>query len=116
MERYYKTTGLYDTIDLLKVEVVYDKNIQGYIAEVNPCAVDVHGTETRYYCREYYKYHGCLKQPLVPCGRRSKKQEEKACALCDKMIPLLLEKYIKIAEKKGSQHIEVIGELEELRK
>ena len=111
MVHYYKTTGIYGKSDYLRVEVKYRKDYNGYVAQINPCNKS-NGCYGITYCPEYYQYYGTLIQPLVRCGRRSKKQEESACAICDKMIDKLLAKYVEIAEEKGGKHIEIIGKEE----
>lgn len=115
MIRYYKTTGIYAESDLLRLEVKYDKDRSGYCAYLTPCHKDNEHCFSVYYCKEYYAYYGTFIQPLVRCGRRSKKQEESANAICDKMIEKLLAKYVEVAETKGGRHIEIIGEIEEWR-
>ena len=112
MVRYYKTTGIYDKADLLRVEVEYSKDHVGYVATINPAFKDKYSWGI-IYNKEYYQYYGTLIQPLVRCSRRSKKQEEVACAMCNTMIGILLEKYVEIAEEKGGRHIEIIGDLED---
>lgn len=108
MVRYYKTTGIYADSNYLRVEVKYRKDYNGYVAEVVPCHMDsiAYGI---LYSKEYYEYYGTLIQPLVRCGRRSKKQEEIACEMCDKMIDKILAHYVECAEVKGGRHIEIIG-------
>ena len=115
MVRYYKTTGIYDKANLLRLEVKYNKDRNGYCAWLEPCFKDEHSWGI-IYSKEYYQHYGTLIQPLVRCSRRSKKQEESACAICDKMIDKLLEEYIRCAEAKGGKHIEIIEEIEELRR
>lgn len=36
MVHYYKTTGIYEDSNLLRVEVKYDKG-KGYVAQITPC-------------------------------------------------------------------------------
>ena len=117
MTRYYKTTGLYDMVDLLQFKVVYDKSCGGYIAQLTPCYIDKYGIVGMYYCPEYYKYFGTQFIELVQVSRRSKKKETEAEQLVEKedVINTLLDHYITYAEHMG-KHFEIIGELEELRK
>lgn len=114
MVRYYQTTGIYDKSNLLRLEVEYRKDKNGYCAVIRPCHKDEHSYGI-VYSEEYYKYYGTFIQPLVRCSRRSKKQEEHACTICDKMIDMLLKAYVQIAEVKGGRHIEILGEVEEWR-
>lgn len=109
MVHYYKTTGIYGNSNYLRVEVRYRKDYNGYVAQVDPCskANECYGIT---YCPEYYQYYGTLVQPLVRCGRRSKKQEEIACEMCSKMIDKILAHYVECAEAKGGRHIEIIEE------
>lgn len=109
MVKYYKTTGIYGTSNYLRVEVKYKKDHNGYVAQIDPCSKEQYCYGITY-GPEYYQYYGTLIQPLVRCGRRSAKQEEDACAMCNKMIDMLLAKYVDIAEAKGGRHIEIIGE------
>ena len=115
MVRYYKTNVIYAEADVLRVSVQYQKEEGGYIVQIDPCSREK-DTETRYYYPEYYKYYGSLRELVVRCGRRSEKRYNEACVICNKMITELLDKYIKHADKKGGNHIEIIGELEEYRK
>lgn len=111
MVHYYKTTGIYGNSNYLRLEVRYKKDYGGYVAQIDPCSkADSHYGIT--YGPEYYQYYGTLIQPLVRCGRRSQKQEEIACAMCNKMIDKLLAKYVEVAEEKGGGHIEIVGEEE----
>lgn len=116
MVRYYKTTGLYADIDLLKFEVVYEKG-NGYVALLLPCNIDKYGNEGHYYCPEYYEYFGVQTVDLVQSSRRSAKKEAEAIKLVEEkeIIDMLIDHYIAYAEHKGKT-FEVIGELEELRK
>ena len=112
MVRYFKTTGIYSDSNYLRVEVKYRKEYNGYIAQVVPCSKN----DIAYsilYSKEYYEYYGTLTQPLIRCSRRSKKQEEIACEMCDKMIEKILAHYVECAEAKGGRHIEIVGELED---
>ncbi len=109
MVKYFKTTGIYGESNYLRVEVRYKKDHNGYVAQIDPCSKAQHCYGITY-GPEYYQYYGTLIQPLVRCGRRSKKQEEAACIMCNKMIDMLLAKYVEIAEEKGGRHIEIIGE------
>lgn len=111
MTKYYKTTGIYGESNYLRVEVRYRKDYNGYVAQIDPCSKAQHCYGITY-CPEYYQYYGTLIQPLVRCGRRSHKQEESACVMCNKMIDKLLAKYVEVAEAKGGRHIEIIGEEE----
>jgi hypothetical protein len=112
MVRYYKTTGIYAGADLLKVSVKYSKEVGGYFIQVEPCS-KVNSCETFYYYPEYYKYYGTLRELVVNCGRRSEKRYNEACAICNKMIGELFDRYVKHADEKGGRHIEIIGELED---
>lgn len=111
MVKYFKTTGIYGVSDYLRVEVRYSKDDNGYVARIDPCSKAQHCYGVTY-GPEYYQYYGTLIQPLVRCSRRSKKQEEIACEMCNQMIFKLLDKYIEIAESKGGRLIEIIGEEE----
>lgn len=111
MVHYYKTTGIYEDSNLLRVEVKYDKG-KGYVAQINPCHKD-ENSWGMLYCKEYYQYYNTLSCMLVPCGRKSAKKEQEANELAEKKIDLLLEQYAIMAENKGGRHIEIIGELEE---
>lgn len=111
MVRYFKTTGIYDSSDLLKVEVEYDKG-RGYQARITPCSKG-NGFISVSYCPEYYKYYNTLVCMLVPCGRKSTKKETEAIALAEEKINWLLEQYVAMAENKGGRHIEIVGELED---
>ncbi len=112
MVRYYKTTGIYNKANLLRLEVKYNKDRGGYIAQIDPAFKDVHSWGM-IYDREYFQHYGSLIELLVSCGRRSDKRYNEACAICDKMIDKLLAEYVKYAENKGGRHIEIVGELEE---
>jgi hypothetical protein len=112
MVRYYKTTGIYDKANLLRLEVKYNKDRGGYIAQIDPSFKEAHSWGI-IYDREYYQHYGTLIELLVNCSRRSEKRYKEACAMCDKMICKLLADYVYYAEKKGGRHIEIIGELEE---
>ena len=116
MVRYYKTTGLYANIDLLKFELVYEKG-KGYVAWLLPCRIDKHGNEGRYYCAEYYKYFGLQTMGLVPSSRRNAKKEAEAIKMIEEqdIIDVLIDHYMDYAEHYGRK-FEVICELEELRK
>lgn len=111
MVRYFKTTGIYDDSNLLRVEVKYNKG-KGYVAEINPCRKDEHSWGILY-CEKYYNYYNTLVCMLVPCGRKSAKKEAEAIALAKLNIENLLEQYVVMAENKGGRHIEIVGELEE---
>jgi hypothetical protein len=111
MVRYFKTTGIYDNSDLLKVEVEYDKG-RGYQARITPCSKG-NGFIGVSYCPEYYKYYNTLVCMLIPCGRKSAKKEAEACALAEKEMDWLLKQYVTMAENKGGRHIEIVGELED---
>lgn len=111
MVKYYKTTGLYDKVDLLKFELAYEKG-QGYVAKLTPCYL-ANGAECRYYCPEYYEYFGTHTMDLVQSSRRSAKKEAEAIRLIEEedVINRLIDHYIAYAEHKGKT-IEVIGQLE----
>lgn len=116
MVRYYKTTGLYANIDLLKFELVYEKG-KGYSAWLSPCNIDKYGNEGRFYCAEYYKYFGMQSVDLVPSSRRNAKKEAEAIKMIEEkgIIDMLIDHYTAYAEDHG-RNFEVICELEELRK
>lgn len=115
MVRYYKTTGIYNKANLLRLEVKYNKDRGGYIAQIDPAFKDVQSWGI-IYNREYYQHYGSLIELLVQCSRRSEKRYNEACVMCDKMIDNLLAEYVKYADLKGGCHIEIVGELEEYRK
>jgi hypothetical protein len=111
MVRYFKTTGIYDDSNLLRVEVKYDKG-KGYVAKIVPC----HKDEYSYgvcYNKEYFDYYNTLECMLVPCKRKSAKTEAAACELAELQMDWLLEQYVTMAENKGGRHIEIVGELED---
>lgn len=111
MVHYYKTTGIYEDSNLLRVEVKYDKG-KGYVAQVTPCHKG-NGCWGVIYSKEYYDYYGTLSCMLIPCGRRSEKKEQEAYLLMKDKMNWLLEQYVIMAENKGGRHIEIVGELEE---
>ena len=111
MVHYYKTTGIYDKSNLLRVEVKYDKG-NGYVAMINPCYKDVMSWGI-IYNKEYYNYYNTLTCMLVPCSRKSAKKEQEAYFLMRDKINWLLEQYVTMAENKGGRHIEIVGELED---
>ena len=111
MVHYYKTTGIYDDSNLLRVEVVYDKG-KGYVAKVIPCHKG-NGCWGVIYSKEYYDYYNTLSCMLIPCGRKSAKKEQEAYVLMKGKIDWLLEQYVIMAENKGGRHIEIVGELED---
>lgn len=111
MVRYFKTTGIYEDSNLLRVEVVYDKG-NGYVAKVTPCHKG-NGCWGVIYSKEYYEYYNTLVCMLVPCSRKSAKKEAEARTLAEEKINWLLEQYVTMAENKGGRHIEIVGELEE---
>lgn len=111
MVRYFKTTGIYEDSNLLRVEVDYNKG-EGYIAKVTPCHKG-DGCWGVLYSSEYYRYYNTLSCMLVPCGRKSAKKEAEACALAEQKIDWLLKQYVTMAENKGGRHIEIVGELED---
>ena len=111
MVRYYKTTGIYADSNLLKVEVYYNKGV-GYEARVTPCSKG-NGFFSVVYDTEYYQYYNTLTCMLVPCSRKSAKEEAEACSLMEKKLDWLLEQYVIMAENKGGRHIEIVGELED---
>lgn len=112
MVRYYKTTGIYNKANLLRLEVKYNKDRGGYIVQVDPAFKDIHSWGI-IYDREYYQHYGSLIELLVGCTRRSEKRYNEACAICDKLIDKLLADYVYYAENKGGRHIEIVGELED---
>ena len=109
MVRYYKTTGIYGNSNYLRAEVRYRKDYNGYVVQVEPCSKS-NGCYGITYGPEYYQHYSTLIQPLVRCSRRSKKQEEIACEMCNKMMDKILQHYVECAEAKGGRHIEIIGE------
>lgn len=111
MVHYFKTTGIYEDSNLLRVEVVYDKG-KGYIAQVTPCHRG-NGCWGVIYSKEYYEYYNTLVCMLVPCGRKSAKKEAEAIALAELNMENLLKQYVIMAENNGGRHIEIVGELEE---
>jgi hypothetical protein len=113
MVRYYRTAGIYDKADLLRLEVKYIKG-KGYVVEVNPTF------KTEYswgiiYNKEYYQYYNTLSCMLIPCSRRSDKREKEAYEIAEKKIDWLLEQYVTMVDNKGGRHIEIIGEVKEWR-
>lgn len=108
MVKYFKTNGIYDNCNLLRVEVKYNKG-KGYVAEVNPCHKDKFCWGT-VYCKEYYQYYNTLSCMLIPCSRRSAKKEQKAIEMMLDKINYLLESYVNMAYNKGGRHIEIVGE------
>lgn len=111
MVRYFKTTGIYDDSNLLRVSVKYDKS-KGYVAQIEPCYKD----EFSYgmiFSAEYYKYYNTLVCRLVPSARKSAKKEAEAIALAELNMENLLNQYIIMAENRGGRHIEIVGELED---
>lgn len=111
MVRYYKTTGIYDDSNLLRVQVKYDKG-KGYVVEIVPCYKDEHSYSI-VYSKEYFDYYNTLSCMLVPCKRKSVKTEAVACELAGLQMNWLLEQYVTMAENKGGRHIEIVGELED---
>lgn len=111
MVHYFKTTGIYATSDILKVEVIYNQGV-GYEARVTPCSLH-NGMISMVYDVEYYTYYQTLLHTLVPCGRRGAKKEQEAYSIMKDKMNWLLEQYIVSAEKRGGRHIEIIGEVEE---
>lgn len=116
MVRYYKTTGLYGKVDLLRFDVRYEKG-KGYIARLQPCSIDQYGCIGIHYCPEYYTYFGTHTMDLVKSSRRSAKKEAEAERMVEEqdIINVLIDHFMAHAESKGKT-FEVIGELEELRK
>lgn len=111
MVHYYKTTGIYEDSNLLKVEVYYNKGV-GYEARVTPCSKG-DGFFSVVYSKEYYQYYNTLVCMLVPCSRKSAKKEQEAYLLMKDNMSHLLEQYVTMAENKGGRHIEIVGELED---
>lgn len=111
MVHYYKTTGIYSDVNLLRVEVYYNKGV-GYEARITPCA-KADGYYSVFYSPEYYKYYNTLVCMLVPCSRKSAKKEQEAYKLLSYNVDQLLEQYVAMAENKGGRHIEIVGKLED---
>lgn len=111
MVRYFKTTGIYENSNLLRVEVKYDKG-RGYVAEIVPCHKDKYSYGILY-CPEYYRYYNTLSCLLVPCGRKGTKKEQEACVIAEQEMDWLLKQYVTMAENNGGRHIEIVGELED---
>ena len=116
MVRYYKTTGLYGKVDLLRFDVYYEKG-NGYIARLTPCSIDQFGCIGIHYCPEYYQYFGTHTMDLVQSSRRNAKKEAEAIKIVEErdIINVLIDHYMAYAEHKGKT-FEIFGELEELRK
>ena len=111
MVHYYKTTGIYSDVNLLRVEVYYNKGV-GYEARVTPCSKR-DGYYSVFYSHEYFQYYNTLTCMLIPCSRKSAKKEQEAYKILSYNIDQLLEQYVLKAESRGGRHIEIVGELED---